>query len=280
MQNVPITVGGHALTIEHYWVEAQRADAPLLVFLHEGLGSATLWRDFPARLCAHAGCRGLVYSRPGYGHSSAPLGANGEMEVWDSQFMTHQAEQVLPALFQALQVDSARHPPWLLGHSDGGSIALLYAAAFPERVAGVAVVAPHIMVEELSVDSIAQTRHAYVHGDLRQRLARYHADVDTAFWRWNRVWLSTGFRHWSMADKLTAITCPVLAVQGVNDRYGTLEQVRGIARRLAQTQLLELVDCAHAVHQDQPERLIESVAAFLAGSVGPKRTGEASPPPG
>ena len=252
---------GRRVRIETQWLGRADAAAPLLVFLHEGLGSLSMWKDFPARLCAAAGCRGLVYSRPGYGRSTP----RAVEEAWGLDFMHRQAHEVLPALLAALGVDAAATPPWLFGHSDGGSIALLYAARFPERTAGVIVLAPHILVEDLSVASIEQARQAYLATDLRQRLARHHDDPDSAFWGWNRIWLHPPFRHWSIEDEITAITCPLLAVQGLDDEYGTLEQIRGIARRVPQTQLLELADCGHSPQRDQPDQLIQAAAAFLRG---------------
>jgi pimeloyl-ACP methyl ester carboxylesterase len=250
---------GQRVRIEHGWIARQRAGAPLLVFLHEGLGSLAMWKDFPQRLCDAAGCRGLVYSRPGYGRSTRP-----EAEAaWDLDFMHRQAHGLLPALFDALGVDSAAVPPWLFGHSDGGSIALLHAARFRERVAGAVVLAPHILVEDLSVRSIEQARLAYAQTDLRQRLARYHDDPDSAFHRWNRIWLHPPFRDWSIEDEIASIRCPLLAVQGLDDEYGTLEQIRGIARRVPQAELLELADCGHSPQRDQPERLIEAASAFI-----------------
>ena len=252
---------GRRVRIETQWLGRADAAAPLLVFLHEGLGSLSMWKDFPARLCAAAGCRGLVYSRPGYGRSTP----RAVEEAWGLDFMHRQAHEVLPALLAALGVDAAATPPWLFGHSDGGSIALLYAARFPERTAGAIVLAPHILVEDLSVASIEQARQAYLATDLRQRLARHHDDPDSAFWGWNRIWLHPPFRHWSIEDEITAITCPLLAVQGLDDEYGTLEQIRGIARRVPQTQLLELADCGHSPHRDQPDQLIQAAAAFLRG---------------
>jgi pimeloyl-ACP methyl ester carboxylesterase len=251
-------VGRH-VRIEHQWIAPDRLGAPLLVFLHEGLGSLAMWKDFPRTLCNAVGCRGLVYSRPGYGRSS-PRAAE---EAWGLDFMHRQAHEVLPALLAALGVDAAAQPPWLFGHSDGGSIALLYAARFPRRVAGAVVVAPHIVVEDLSVASIAQARSAYLDTDLRQRLARYHDDPDSAFWGWNRIWLHPPFRQWSIEDEIAAISCPLLAVQGLDDEYGTLEQIRGIARRVVQTQLLELPDCGHSPQRDQPQRLIAAATAFI-----------------
>jgi pimeloyl-ACP methyl ester carboxylesterase len=259
---------GRTVQIEHGWIAPERTGAPLLVFLHEGLGSLAMWKDFPQRLCAAASCRGLVYSRPGYGRST-PRAAD---EAWDVDFMHRQAREVLPALLAALGVDTERQAPWLFGHSDGGSIALLHAAAFPQRVAGLIVVAPHIVVEDLSVSSIANARDAYLQTDLRQRLGKYHDDADSAFWGWNQIWLHPSFRTWSIENEIRAIRCPVLAVQGVD---GTLEQIRGIARRVHQTQLLELAGCGHSPHRDQPAALIKASSAFmgcLEGCTSGKRT--------
>jgi pimeloyl-ACP methyl ester carboxylesterase len=242
--------------IEHRFVGP--ATGPLVVFLHEGLGSLSMWRDFPERLCAAAGCRGLVYSRPAYGRSTPrPAG-----ERWGPDFMHRQAHELLPALLDALGVQ----PPYaLFGHSDGGSIALLHAARFPARVACAVVLAPHIVVEDISVRSIEATRGAYLNTDLRARLARHHADVDSTFWGWNDIWLDSRFRGWSIEAEIGTIACPLLAVQGLDDEYGTLAQIRGIRQRLPQTQLLELADCAHSPHRDQPETLITAAAAFIRG---------------
>ena len=255
----PITWQGRAVRIEHRWIAPERTDRPLLVFLHEGLGSVSMWRDFPQRLCEAANLRGLVYSRPGYGRST-PRAAD---EHWAPDFMHRQAHEVLPALLEALGVDTAQDPPWLFGHSDGGSIALLHAARWPTRVAGAIVLAPHILVEDLSIASIAQARTAYETTDLRQRLARHHDDPDSAFRGWNDIWLHPDFRAWNIERELAPITCPLLAVQGLDDEYGTLEQIRGIARRLPQTQLLELPACGHSPHKDQPAALIEAAARFI-----------------
>jgi pimeloyl-ACP methyl ester carboxylesterase len=252
-----MTLAGRNLQIEYEWTGLPGPGVPLLVFLHEGLGSVAMWRDFPARLCEAVGARGLVYSRPGYGQSTPrPPG-----ERWLPDFMHVQARDVLPQLLAQLGVTQK---PWLFGHSDGGSIALLFAAAFPDALAGAIVLAPHIMVEDVSVRSIELAREAYQSTDLRQRLARYHADPDSAFYGWNDAWLSAEFRGWSIEDELGAIRCPLLALQGVDDEYGTLEQVRGIARRVPQTELVELADCGHSPHKDQPEAVIEAVKGFLS----------------
>lgn len=258
---VELNLGGRALRIEHVWLQPGKRTRPLLVFLHEGLGSVAMWRDFPAQLCQALDCRGLVYSRPGYGRSTP----RAPGQAWAPDFMHRQAHELLPALLAALGVDAATDRPWLFGHSDGGSIALLYAARYPQALAGAVVLAPHIVVEDLSVASIEQARGAYQRTDLRQRLARYHDDPDSAFWGWNDVWLSPAFRHWSIADELATIRCPLLALQGLDDEYGTLEQIRGIARRVPQTQLLELPACGHSPHKDQPGAVIDATRALVCG---------------
>ena len=256
---VELAWAGRPVRIEHRWIAPERQGAPLIVFLHEGLGSVSMWRDFPQQLCDAAGCRGLVYSRPGYGRSTP----RPPDEHWAPDFMHRQADELLPALLRALDIDTSRQPPWLLGHSDGGSIALLHAAHFPTQVAGAVVLAPHILVEDLSVGSIDEARQAYETGLLKTGLARHHDDPDSAFWGWNRVWLSPAFRAWTIRAELATISCPLLAVQGLDDVYGTLEQIRGIARQVPQTRLLELADCGHSPHRDQPQALISAVTDFL-----------------
>ena len=267
---VEITWRERRVRIEHAWIAPDRQAAPLLVFLHEGLGSLAMWKDFPARLCAAVGARGLVYSRPGYGRST-PRAAE---EAWGLDFMHRQAHEVLPALLAALGVDAERDRPWLFGHSDGGSIALLYVARFPQAVAGAVVLAPHILVEDLSVASIAKAREAYETSGLRERLSKYHDDPDSAFWGWNRIWLHPPFRDWSIEDEIAAITCPLLAVQGLDDEYGTLEQIRGIARRVPQTRLLELPDCGHSPQRDQPDAVIAATQQLIAGHLATASHGD------
>ncbi|MES1265220.1 MAG: alpha/beta hydrolase, partial [Variovorax sp.] len=237
---------GKDVRIEYARIAPERTDAPLLVFLHEGLGSIAMWKDFPERLCEAGGYRGLVFSRPAYGRST-PRDAD---ELWDVDFMHRQAHEVLPAFFEAIDLEES---PWLFGHSDGGSIALLHAARFPERVAGLVLLAPHIFVEELTIANIEEARKAYLGTDLPKKLARYHDDVDSAFWGWNRIWLHPPFRQWNIEAELGTIRCTVLAMQGVDDEYGTLAQIRGIAARVPGTQLLEVPDCGHSPHRDQPE---------------------------
>lgn len=252
---------GRPVRIEYQWLGvAAAADAPLIVFLHEGLGSLAMWRDFPARLCAATGCRGLVYSRPGYGRSTP----RAPGEAWRNDFMHRQAHELLPTLLATLGVHAPPGAPyWLFGHSDGGSIALLHAARWPERVAGTVVLAPHILVEDLSLAGIARAREAYQRTDLRHRLARYHDDPDSAFWGWNDIWLHPGFRQWTIADELGTLRGPLLAIQGLDDEYGTLAQIRGLAARCPQAQLLALPACGHSPHKDQPQAVIDAVRACM-----------------
>jgi pimeloyl-ACP methyl ester carboxylesterase len=249
---------GSPLRMEYQWVGAARSAYPVIVFLHEGLGSAALWKDFPDTFCTAHGFTGLVFSRYGYGRST-PRPAQ---ERWPVSFMHAQAHEVLPAFFTCLGLEK----PWLFGHSDGGSIALLYAARFPDAVTGIVVVAPHIFVEDLTIRSIEQARQTYRSTDLRSRLARYHSDPDSAFWGWNDIWLDPAFRAWNIEQHLPRITCPVLAIQGEDDEYGTLEQIYGIKRHAQQTRLLVLPRCGHSPHWDQPEALNQEVARFITGS--------------
>jgi pimeloyl-ACP methyl ester carboxylesterase len=255
MEFVDIQWQGATVRIEHRWIGRRRADRPVMVFLHEGLGSQAMWKDFPDRLCEAIDACGLVYSRPGYGRST-PVAPE---EAWDVDFLHRQAHEVLPAFLQALDV----RRPWLFGHSDGGSIALLYAAKHPREVDGLVVLAPHIVVEDLSIASIREARTAYLETDMRKKLAKYHDDPDRAFWRWNRIWLHPPFREWSIEDEIGTIACPVLAVQGLDDEYGTLAQIRGIARRVPRTEQFELSECGHSPHRDQPDRLIAATSDFF-----------------
>lgn len=251
--------GEREVLIEYQYVNEQNTTAPLVVFLHEGLGSVSMWRDFPQLLCERLSCRGLVYSRPGYGQSTQ----RDILENWSPDFMHRQATEVLPALLEVLSIDVSREKVWLFGHSDGGSIALLYASKFPENLAGLVVVAPHILVEQISITSISDARVAYLETNLRERLKRYHVNPDSAFWGWNDVWLSLEFRDWNITQELNTIRCPLLAVQGVEDEYGTLEQIHGIAREVPQCHLVELANCGHSPHKDQRDALIAAIQDFF-----------------
>ena len=249
---------GHRL--EYELIGAERAFAHWIVFLHEGLGSAAMWRDFPQRVCDATGCRGLVYSRYGYGRSDALQSSR------NANFMHDEAQHALPQLLAALQIDD----PILFGHSDGGSIALLFAGTAARSLrlspAALIVMAPHVRVEDVSISSIAAARRAWETTDLRQRLARYHDDPDSAFIGWNDIWLDSDFRAWNIEDCLPGIRCPVLAIQGVDDEYGTMEQIDRIARGAVNTEveLIKLAGCGHSPHRDQPVAVTDAVRRFIA----------------
>ena len=251
---VDLDWNGRALRLETAWIGAPRAaGTPEVVFLHEGLGSISMWRDFPRAFCERHGLAGFVFSRYGYGRSTP----KPHDERWASDFMARQANEVLPPLLAAEGI--AR--PWLFGHSDGGTIALLHAAHHP--VAGVVAVAPHLFVEDVSVASIAKTLAAFESGGLRAGLARHHDDPESAFRGWYDAWLAPGFRGWNIEREIESIDCPLLAVQGADDEYGTMEQVRSIARRLPKTRLLEIAECGHSPHRDQPEVLSREAGRFI-----------------
>ena len=177
--------------------------------------------------------------------------------------MHEQAREVLPAFLAAAGVEAAADPPWLFGHSDGASIALIYAATYPDALAGLILLAPHIFVEDLSVRSIEQAKVAYRGTDLRSRLMRHHEDVDSAFWGWNDIWLDPAFRHWNIQALLASIRVPVLAVQGHNDEYGTMAQVDGLAAQVTQAEVLKLDDCAHSPHRDRPDAVLRATIEFI-----------------
>ena len=248
---------GRDLDIEYYLISPEKQDADLIVFLHEGLGSASMWRDWPTQLCKATGCRGLVFSRYGYG-SSTPKPPE---EKWAVDYMHQQAREALPALFQALDMQDEK--PILYGHSDGGSIALLYAAMYPDAVKAIIVAAPHIFVEDISIDSIEKARDAFLQTDLPQRLKRYHDDPEATFWAWNDIWLNPEFRHWNIEACLDKIRCPILALQGVDDEYGTLDQIQGIKRIATHAKLCIIERCRHSPHKDQPEIITNEVANFM-----------------
>lgn len=227
------------------------ASKPWLVFLHEGLGSVSLWRDFPDKLARRLGMPALIYSRRGYG-SSDPLPGPREPD-----FMHREALDVLPRLLEAHGIDRAL----LVGHSDGASIALIHAAHYPERVVATVLMAPHVMVEAISYQSIARVTETYEDGDLRSRLARHHAHVDDAFLGWSRIWLDPRFRTWSLGPECARLAVPTLLIQGEDDEYGTLAQLDAIeqAAPLRPTRLT-LAKCGHAPWREKQTDVIEAIA--------------------
>ncbi len=257
---LPASATRDAVSIEYRWLNADLHDAPLVVFLHEGLGSIEMWRDWPQALCDTLGVRGLVWSRPGYGRST-PRPLHVRLPV---DYLALQATDVLPALLDALAIDTVqRHSMWLVGHSDGGSIALIYASAFADALAGAVVIAPHEFVEEVSVQGIAEAKLAYEQGDLRAKLQRYHADVDSAFYGWCDIWLAAEFRQWNIVDVLGGIRAPLLAVQGYDDHYGTMAQIDTIAQEVPHARLAKLPACGHSPHREAPAALTAAIREFF-----------------
>ena len=247
-----VQAGGHQL--EYVLYAAHQFNRPTLVFLHEGLGSVAMWRDFPARVAQATGCRTLVYSRYGYGQSDLLT------QKFAPDYMHREAQQALPELLMALDIDRAL----LIGHSDGGSIALIHAGSCARRLAGVITLAAHVFVEDLSIASIKAAKVAYQTTDLRSRLGRYHRDVDQTFWAWNDIWLDARFRTWNIEEYLPRITCPLLAIQGEDDEYGTLRQVETIVAQAPAARALLLPDCRHSAHKDQADQTLAAVVEFLA----------------
>jgi pimeloyl-ACP methyl ester carboxylesterase len=243
--------GGHRL--EYAWHAGARSNAPPIVMVHQGLGSVGLWKDFPQRLADATRRRVLAYSRLGHGKSDPLAGPHGV------DFMHAEALEILPQLFDSLGV----YNPVLFGHSEGASIALIHAARAHRPVAGVVALAPHVFVERYGLDSIAAARRAYLDGDLREKLARYHDDVESAFWGWNDIWLHPDFVAWNIEALLPEIACPVLAIQGVDDEYGTMEQLDRIERGVRGARRLELAACGHSPHRDQPDAVLAAVTSFL-----------------
>src|SRR5919198_2897295 len=244
-----VTVGGRA--IETRALPGDEARSPL-VLLHEGLGSVDLWRGFPRALHAATGRRLIAFSRHGRGRSEPPPRPR------TPAFFHEEALTVLPELFAQLDVEG----PLLVGHSDGGSIALIHAAHHP--VAGIALLAPHVVVEDVTVTEIRAARERYRDGDLRARMARHHDDVDAAFWGWCDVWLDPAFRDWSLEGDAERVTCPALLIQGVDDPYGTIEQLDRIEARVRGPVTRLEVPGGHSPHLEATEQVIEAIAAFCA----------------
>jgi pimeloyl-ACP methyl ester carboxylesterase len=251
-----VVAAGHRLEIA--WHGPKPEHAPTLVFLHEGLGSVSAWRDFPEKLARATSCGALVYSRWGYGRSDPvtlprPLG-----------YMHDEGREALPAVLDAMDVRRAI----LVGHSDGGSIAIVHASSAPARVEALVLEAAHVFCEDVSVASIAAARDAYLHGDLRARLAKHHDDVDGAFWGWNRAWLDPEFRAWNLEGFLAGVRVPTLVIQGEDDPYGTMAQLEAIARGVRGAVERWIVPkCGHAPHREQEEATLERMTRFVRGVI-------------
>lgn len=233
---------------------------PTLVFLHEGLGCIEIWRDFPETLCKSTGCSGLVYDRKGYGGSETYEGP------WPIDYLQKESLTYLPALLKECKIDNA----FLIGHSDGGTIALIFAALNGNMVQGVVTEAAHIFIEEITIQGIRKTVKAFETTDLKERFARYHKeDTEKIFYRWADRWLSTEFHHWNIEEYLPEITCPVLVLQGENDAYGTSRQVEGIVSQVSGPVDAKLIpDCGHTPHFQAKDRVLSEMTRFIKMRIG------------
>ena len=249
-------VQGHSLEVLR--ISAKVANGPELVFLHEGLGSVSHWKDFPARVAAATECGVTVYSRYGSGNSDLLAEARAV------SYMHDEAQLALPQLLSQLGIDN----PILVGHSDGASIALIYAGSH-DRVRGLVVLAPHVFVEDLSVASIAEAKVKFETTNLRDKLGRHHRDAGRTFRGWNDIWLDRQFRRWNIEEYLPRITCPILAIQGLDDEYGTMAQVEAIRRQSGgPVEVLALAECRHSPQRFQPEATLAAIAKFVRVSGG------------
>jgi pimeloyl-ACP methyl ester carboxylesterase len=266
---VPLKTENFFLTVQGKKLEVQRLVSdvpgkPTIVFLHEGLGSVSAWRDFPAQLAEKTGCSAVVYSRYGYGNSEALS------EPRNSHYLHDEALHALPELLTKLSVENLI----LLGHSDGASIALIYCGAngasangagANRRVRGLIVIAPHVFIEHTSVTGVAAAKVAFETTDFAEKLARHHRNTESAFLGWSNIVLNPDFHSWNIEEYVSRIACPVLAVQGVDDEYATLAHLDAISRLAPTTvERLHLSNCGHSPHREQTEELLKAVAAFVA----------------
>jgi pimeloyl-ACP methyl ester carboxylesterase len=251
------TVRAAGRSLAYEWVGQDANGKPVLVFLHEGLGSIRQWRDFPAKLAAATGCRGLVYDRYGYGQSEVL--AEKRRTV---RFMHDEALNALPEMLAALRIDK----PILVGHSDGASIALIHAGA-GHGVRGVVAMAPHVFIEPICISSIRKATETFESTDFAEKLGRYHRDARKTFYGWADVWLDPQFGGWNIRDEyLPGVRCPVLAMQGFDDEYGTMAQLDEIGRRVGgPCELVKLENCGHTPFRDQPEIVLSEAGRFIRG---------------
>jgi pimeloyl-ACP methyl ester carboxylesterase len=241
--------------LEYRMIGPAPDDAPTLVMLHEGLGSVALWGDFPDRLAAATGAGVFVYSRAGYG-ASTPVTLPRPLD-----YMQVEALDVLPKLLDRIGFRRGL----LVGHSDGASIAAIYAGgAGDHRVRGTAMIAPHFVVEDISVTSIAEIRKAYETSGLKAKLKRWHSDVDNSFYGWNDAWLNPKFRDWEISEYLAYIRVPVAILQGADDRYGTIRQI-DIAREecYCPVDVTIIAGAGHSPHREAPETTLDTISEFV-----------------
>jgi pimeloyl-ACP methyl ester carboxylesterase len=247
-----LTVG--AAELEYRMIGPAPESAPVIVMLHEGLGSAGLWGDFPEKLQTATGAGVFAYSRTGYG-ASTPAKLPRPVD-----YMHIEAREVLPKLLDAIGFRRGL----LLGHSDGASIAAIYAGSHQDhRVEGIALIAPHFIVEDISVKSIAEIKTAYETTSLKQKLARWHNDVDNAFYGWNRAWLDPAFRNWDISEYLAYIRVPTAILQGADDAYGTLRQIE-IAEQecYCPVDVTVIPGAGHQPHREAPGPTLDAITEF------------------
>ena len=255
-QTLHIQADGHRLRVRTIVPAGKRlSESPVMVFLHEGLGSIEIWRDFPEALVGLVGFPALVYDRYGSG-GSEPL-----RETRRENHFLREAEVVLPEVLAAFGIDR----PILVGHSDGGTVALLYAARYPDSPLGVITEAAHVFTETLTLASIRKAVTAFESGDLRAKLARFHGEqTESMFHGWADIWLSQEHEQWNMESALPGIVCPLLVIQGENDEYGTMAQVNAIVKGVSgKVDTLIIADCAHVAHRQAPEKTLAGMAVFI-----------------
>ncbi len=248
-----LTVAGHRL--EYQWIGPRPNENPTLVFLHEGLGCLASWRDFPARVAANTGCGTFLYSRRGYGNSDPLEGLRSP------RYLLDEALVVLPDVLEQMQIRETI----FIGHSDGASLALIYAGGSAHNSLGLILEAPHVFVEDITVEGIRRAGEIYRTTDLPQKLARYHGDqTDAVFRSWYDTWLSPEFRDWNIEAYLPAIDCPLMIIQGEGDEYGTKKQVDAIASQVSgPVEVLMLPACDHTPHRDQQEVTLQAMTYFI-----------------
>jgi pimeloyl-ACP methyl ester carboxylesterase len=252
-----ICVQSHRLRVQRLTqTKEMDADRLVLVFLHEGLGSIRLWRDFPRIMVEQTGLDALVYDRAGHGESSPLVGSR------TAAYLHEEAEQSLPGVLDTYGIRQAI----LIGHSDGGTIGLIAAAAYPKRISALITEAPHVFVEEITLVGIRKVKEAYEQGDLRSRLEKYHqANTASLFYGWADTWLKDPFPDWSIVDLLPGVQCPVLNIQGENDAYGTVHQLETIARYTSgETANLVIPGCGHSPHAEARGQVVEAMGTFIA----------------
>jgi pimeloyl-ACP methyl ester carboxylesterase len=257
-----------SMALEYRFFGPSPAHSPIIVMLHEGLGSIKTWGEFPRRLSNRTGAGVFVYSRAGYG-TSPPSGHGLPID-----YVKRHALDVLPKILEAIEFRCGV----LLGHSDGASMAAAYVGSIDDpRIIGLVLMAPHFFVEPQTLAEICNAREAYKARGLRQRLSRYHSYVDEAFWGWNDVWLEPAFATFNLRDELAKIHVPTLVIRGDDDRYGTHRQV-AMAKDICKCPLKTLIipNCGHVPHREKPEQTLDAVAGFYenvaqSGHGGPAR---------